>query len=362
MLEEDFANIVEKNTIGYTRTCRAPVYVGFQCHQGCGFCYYKNDCNSNMFSLDKIKRQVDFLYKYGVRDFELTGGEPGEHDDIEEACKYIKSMSSDCKLAVITNGTLCTKDVFNDIDEVLVSYHLSQSSQSYDKDMFPHGCTWSKVIKTVTAAKMHKKIVRTNTVVGIFNIDDLLSISKDLVQLQPDIINFLPVNLFEQSYSMKKYIDYSALRPKIKQVIDFLEASIPEVLVLVRYMPFCQMEGYEQHIVGTVQHIFDQFDWLPELSGPDYIDKADNNYLRSLGRLGSTSFKAAFQTRQQLYTKIPCCLKCKYFLICDGVEKTNCNELVKYAMPTVGHLEKNAMAYINQRIHQKYLDLYHIHI
>ena len=29
MLEEDFANIVEKNTIGYTRTCRAPVYVGF---------------------------------------------------------------------------------------------------------------------------------------------------------------------------------------------------------------------------------------------------------------------------------------------------------------------------------------------
>ena len=34
-----------------------------------------------------------------------------------------------------------------------------------------------------TAAKMHKKIVRTNTVVGTFNIDDLLSISKDLVQL-----------------------------------------------------------------------------------------------------------------------------------------------------------------------------------
>ena len=49
--------------------------------------------------------------------------------------------------------------------------------------MVPHGCTWSKVIKTVIAAKMHKKIVRTNTVVGTFNIDDLLSISKDLVQL-----------------------------------------------------------------------------------------------------------------------------------------------------------------------------------
>ena len=91
-----------------------------------------------MFSLDKIKRQVDFLYKYGVRDFELTGGEPGEHDDIEEACKYIKSMSSDCKLGVIkifssTSASLhreqerLAEKVSNDIDEVLVSYHLSQS-------------------------------------------------------------------------------------------------------------------------------------------------------------------------------------------------------------------------------------------
>ena len=136
-----------------------------------------------MFSLDKIKRQADFLHKYGVRDFELTGGEPGEHSEVEEACKYIKSMSPDCKLAVITNGALCATDVFNDIDEVLVSYHLSQSSKSYDKAMFPHGCTWSKVSKTVAAARAHNKIVRTNTVVGTFNIDDLLSISEDLVKL-----------------------------------------------------------------------------------------------------------------------------------------------------------------------------------
>lgn len=68
--------------------------------------------------------------------------------------------------------------------------------------------------------------------------------------------------------------------------------------------------------------------------------------MKSLGKLGSTSFSAAFKTRQQLYTKMPCCLKCKHFLLCDGVEKTEHNELAKYAVPSAGKLEKDAMAYI----------------
>lgn len=105
--------------------------------------------------------------------------------------------------------------------------------------MFPLGCTWSKASRTVAAAREHGKIVRTNTVLGTFNIDDLPSIARDLAELQPDIINFLPVNLFEQSYSMKKYIDYSALRPKLKEAIDFLREHVPSALVLARYMPFC---------------------------------------------------------------------------------------------------------------------------
>jgi len=32
-----------------------------------------------MFSLDFIKKQLDFEYDYGIREFEITGGEPSEH-------------------------------------------------------------------------------------------------------------------------------------------------------------------------------------------------------------------------------------------------------------------------------------------
>lgn len=73
------------------------------------------------------------MHAYGVRDFELTGGEPGEHEQVEDICKYIKGLSPGTKLAVITNGALCTRDVFSAVDEVLVSYHLSKSCESYDR-------------------------------------------------------------------------------------------------------------------------------------------------------------------------------------------------------------------------------------
>ena len=36
-------------------------------------------------------------------------------------------------------------------------------------------------------------------------------------------------------------------------------------------MPFCDMEGYEQYIVGTMQHIYDKHDWNRELDGTDVI-------------------------------------------------------------------------------------------
>ena len=45
-----------------------------------------------MFSFEKIKKQIDFLNAYGVQDYEITGGEPGEHKQLEDICKYIKDI------------------------------------------------------------------------------------------------------------------------------------------------------------------------------------------------------------------------------------------------------------------------------
>lgn len=335
----------------YLQPRRAQIYVGFQCHQGCGFCYYHNKCTEKMFDFEQIKRQIDFEYDYGIRDFEITGGEPSESVLLRDVCQYIKEKDNTSKIAIITNGSLFNYNIWDLIDEVLVSYHLGKNDQYYDKTIFPNGNTFNKVFATITNARKHNILVRMNTVLGTFNLNNIDSILNDILVLAPDVINFLPVNLFDQATSMKNYIDYKLLRPKLKNIIDLLTTKLPKTEIFVRYIPFCDMEGYERYIVGHLQHIYDWFDWNRELDGAEVITMANNkcDSLLKLGEYGSTSVMNVIQTRNMLYHKNNKCLNCKYNVICDGVEKTYNNVLEKFIVPSVGKLIKDPLFFIKNR-------------
>lgn len=355
----DCSKILSNQILNIKQPRRAQIYVGFQCHQRCGFCYYRHKCNEQMFNIDFIKKQIDFEYNYGIRDFEITGGEPSEFTYLKEICQYIKSKDSNSKIAIITNGGLWKSDVWDYIDEILLSYHLGKESNIYDKNIFPLGNTYEKAYKTILKAHKLKKLVRTNTVIGTFNINALDDILQDIVEFNPYIINFLPVNLFDQATDMFKYIDYDLLRSKLKTAIDILTNILPQTNVFIRYIPFCNMDGYESHIVGHLQHIFDWFDWNRELDGTEFLqyikDEKSNELLNKLEKYGSTSITNVMNIRKQLYSKSNKCLKCKYMLICDGVEKTQLNILEKYIMPSNGTLVKNPLAY-NKNITKKLYD------
>lgn len=354
----NFKHILQKNIqTNIIQPRRAQIYVGFQCHQRCGFCYYKHKCSDKMFDFRKITKQIDFEYDYGIRDFEITGGEPSEYTQLHDICQYIKNKDHNSKIAVITNGGLWKSDVWDIIDEVLVSYHIGRNS-IYDKTIFPLGCTWDKVKKTVDAARAHNMLVRTNTVIAMFNINGLDSVADDIIELKPDIVNFLPVNLFDQAESMSQYIDYSQLRVNIKHIIDRFAAQLHS-MIFIRYMPFCDMEGYEQHIVGNLQHIYDWFDWNRELDGTKMLSMIEqyNKSLAELGKYGSTSLDQALQIQKTFYIKNRECMKCKYCLICDGVE--NKQKLLKYIKPTKGKLVTNIMQYTQDtyNFYKKHYDI-----
>lgn len=348
-IQIDFFNLLKCNLPrNLVQPRRSQVYVGFQCHQKCGFCYYKHSCSEPMFNFDKIKEQIDFEYEYGIRDFEITGGEPSEHKELRKICLYIKEKSPTSKIAVITNGGLQASNVWDIIDEVLVSYHTCKDNSLLDKNIFPLGSTYNKVKKTIDLAHSLNKLVRTNTVCATFNLNYLDKIVDDLISFKPSIINFLPVNLFDQAKSeMTKYIDYTAFRKIIKTQIDKIKSK-SNCQINIRYMPFCDMEGYEKHIVGHLQHIYDEHDWNIELSGTNLlklINDKDKN-LKKLGKYGSTSIQAALETRKQFYEKSNDCASCKYQLICDGIEKTPNHSLFSQIVPSKGKIIKNFMQFI----------------
>lgn len=297
-----------------------------------------------MFDISKIIKQIDFAYTYGIRDFEITGGEPSEYNKLHEVCQYIKRKDINSKIAIITNGGLWKSDIWDIIDEILVSYHIGRKS-TYDKTIFPLGCTWDKVKKTVDKAKQHNILVRTNTVIATFNIDCIDDIANDIIELQPSIINFLPVNLFDQAASMIKYINYDKLRSSIKLTINKIIAVL-QCMIFIRYMPFCCMDGYEKYIVGNLQHIYDWFDWNRELDGIKLLNMIEDydNSLVKLGKYGSTSLDQVLQIQKTFYIKNRDCMKCKFFLICDGVE--NKSELLKFIKPMRGKFITNILQYI----------------
>lgn len=303
-----------------------------------------------------IKQQIDYEYAYGIKDFEITGGEPSEYKNLRQICEYIKNKNSTSKIAIITNGGLYNINVWDLIDEVLISYHLGKNDILYNKQIFPNGCTFKKVLKTITKAKAYNKLIRTNTVIGTFNFNNIKAVLKDLILFEPNIINFLPVNIFDEAQDMGKYINYAKLRPLLKQAIDYLNCYLPQSLKFIRYIPFCDMVGYEQYIVGHLQHIYDWFDWNAELNGVNVIEYSKQN--KNLGQYGSMSISEAIRSQNLLYEKTNMCLKCKYFLICDGVEK-NC-QLTQYIKSQHGIIVKNIMAYLNNKTFDFYKKWYAI--
>lgn len=310
-----------------------------------------------MLDLHEILRQIDFEYEYGIRDFEITGGEPSEYDRLRDVCEYIKEKDENSKIAIITNGGLFGSDVWDVFDELLLSYHLSKEPDSFDKSFFPRGTTFKKAEKCVEMAKNRGILLRTNTVLGSFNLENFAKIVDDLLSFEPKIVNFLPVNLFDESKNMVSQIDYNKLRPILKEQIRRIEDTLEDVLVFVRYMPFCDMNGFEKNIVGQLQHIYDWFDWSREIDGPGIIDMSKGNPKDILGYYGKKSLDTVFEQRPLLYEKDRRCLTCRYNIMCDGVERSG-GALLGQIVPSVGPMIKNPMQFIGNSTEALYKKIY----
>lgn len=362
-MQLQFEKTITNNISHIEQPRRSQIYVGFKCHQKCGFCYYKHQCNDEMFDLSFIKKQIDFKYEYGIRDFEITGGEPGEHNQLREICEYIKSKNSSSKIAVITNGQIWKSNIWDVVDEILVSYHLSKNCVDFNRQFFPLGSTYEKVRRTVDLAHSNNVLLRTNSVIGTFNLDDC-GLVDDLLSFKPNIVNFLPLNLFDDASNLDMFIDYSKFGQVMDKFIDKIHSTLPKTLVFIRYVPICVVERHIGNVVGHVQHIYDWFDWNRELDGTSFLENIRNNTTRQLldklGKYGSTSISSALRDRQTLYDKTSACMKCKYQLICDGIDRTcsTKSNIAKYIHSVSGPIVKNCLEYSKDVTYNYYHELY----
>lgn len=319
-------------------TKRVKIITGEKCNARCRFCYYYYFyISKRQPSSSHIKWELRYAKRFGLKDVDFSGGEPTVRSDLPELISYAKSLGFR-RICIVTNGLKLSDEKYlnllveSGLNEILFSVHgHNQEINDYLTQVPGH---FEKLIKAIKLAKDFGLRVRTNTTITKVNCKYLPTLSELLMKFEPVAINFIKFNPWSSAYKLMVEMAerYSTIEKYVKKSIDILKDTIPKVTV--RYIPFCFMVGYEKHVCDCQQVRYDPDEWLPWVRS-----RLERDFLthwlmiasgsvwyhpfRELKNLDLYSFLDQIIVRWgQFYnTKIDKCRNCKYFYICDGVEK-----------------------------------------
>ena len=291
----------------FPQSVRSQLFVGTYCNYNCKFCYYKPYLRIPNNS-SEVYKQMDYVKKYGIKDIEFTGGEPtldkNWFDYLDKGTERFRHIS------LITNGQKMSDRDFtrkcydHGLREVLFSIH------GYDKisheTITQVSGSWEKLIRAIGHAKDVGLIVRLNCTVCSVNYKNLDKLALRIKEIKPLGMNFIPLNYWDGAEGSGVDTPYHEMAPHIKYAIDIIKGHVP--YINVRYIPYCFMVGYEEHVCNWHQHTHDFWDW--------------HNSFKKLPKLDYREARPYVdEVREHLYGKVTVCLTCKYRGICDGVEK-----------------------------------------
>jgi len=297
---------------------RGKVNTGTACNYRCGFCYYKDRLDVPDKPFINIQKEINNLYSNGIREFDLSGGESSIHKDFFKIIKYGNEFGS---VTTLSNGYKFADYEFlkesydNGLSGILFSLHGWDSHSHDTKVGFKNA--FDLIIKAIYNVKKLKEQLdcdfelRINCTVN--EMIDCRSYAKLILDIEPDQLNILPINYWEDAISNKK-INYELVGSRIRYLIDLIVDRIKsQIDINVRYMPLCFAKGFEKYIVNIYQHIFDLKDWNLQLY--------DNNIqTRNKKTTKENMFLTASNNRKNSFTKPSSCSACKYLYICDGIE------------------------------------------
>jgi len=326
-----------------TPCTRARLDTGTFCNYDCEFCYYK-DMLDIKTPWEIVKKRIDHLLAYGIKQVDLSGGESSVSPDwfkILDYCsdkfEHISCLSHGGKFA---NLEFLKESQEHGLKEILFSLH-GATAETHDLITGRKG-SFDRILRGIHNAKSLGMIVRTNATVYYRNYHQLENEYADLINsIMPVETNFLTLNYWGDFNVIEfKNISYKDMANGIKKCIDKLKNGIE---INVRYAPFCYMEGYEKYVAGTYQHIYDVRDWNREM----YTYTLDVSKEYTPEEKIKNAYDACSTHRNRFYKKSLDCVKCKHFYICDGIEK----EISDYtpAIPAPGEKIKQVNYYRKNR-------------
>ena len=295
---------------------RGHVFLGNRCNYKCIFCYNKTLQHEDFYSKEQIKKYINYICEYGIKDLEFTGGEPTLNSDLKEFISYGKSKG--CKnIAFITNGfnNKDYREYYNSgCNEILFSIHGYDENSNYlitgIKD------SWNRLLRSIECALKIGFKIRVNITINKFNYKHLYEHSKLINSIFGDklfAINYLPMNSWDNSIiNEDPSVPFYEYSDELAESIENIDSSVKKA---IRYIPYCVVDySIYKYIYNQLQHIYDPYDWNRELDGKHIRPELLNM------PYGYSSIDSVFNTRIALYTKFEKCLYCKFRYICDGFQ------------------------------------------
>jgi len=332
---------------------RAKLDTGTNCNYNCTFCYYRDQLHE-VTNLDVILERAKKIKKLGATEIDLSGGESSIHIDwfkildfCNENFEHVSTLSNGYKFA---NYEFLKESMERGLKEILFSLHGTEREHN---KIVGRKNAYRDIMMAIENAKRLDMVVRINCTVTNENALQLDEYSKIITDIHPFELNYLPLNYWSDN---KKYPaqDYDLLSKHIKHSIDLITDGTckngydDKIELRVRYAPFCYFLGYESHLYGHYQHIFDQWDW--NICWYDYNDCGDfdnnNNIVNSHElEILKKYFKIAKEKINFSYMKVKKCYNCMYFHICDGIEKQYDNKFIDEIVRPVASVTNSKKIY-----------------
>jgi len=245
----------------FAPTSRFKLDHGRACNLGCKFCYYLHEKPWRNRPTAHIEQELIAGRNRGNRTCDISGGEPTIARDFY---KWLELCSSHgIYPGIITHGQNLKDKLEGAWDrgltDILFSVHGLQDyhnavTNTEGKDGF------SRLYGAIDKCAEEGFKFRTNTVLTE-NFSSLPVLAMSFAERQPLISNFINFNPYYGWEDADKPFQakISDIAPSLKDTIDILVEG--GTAVNVRYMPFCQMKGYEKHLVHMYQVMFDPYEW-----------------------------------------------------------------------------------------------------
>lgn len=302
-------------------TKRSRLFTGYACNIRCAFCFYRGIKPEPARSFrEMIYQQLREGKRYGIEDWDISGGEPSILPYWDELLADMKNMGFR-NIACITNGYKFSDPKFmlhsklTGMNELLFSMHGSR--RHIHDAMTQVDGSFDRLTFAISNAVYLNMKIRFNVVVTKTNYKDLPNIAEYANHVHPVAFNFLPFRV-ENNAMRDNMIRYSEIAPYIKKAIDILDDKIK---IRIRYVPFCLFEGYEKHVAGYLQRVFDEYEWN-EYTIRNFENARHNKNIPQLDTETDkwTLEKRALQSSiKHVANHSTKCLACKYLHVCDGI-------------------------------------------